>query len=1162
MSVIFQGFSHHDSAIREALRISRNIHKSDPHEITLKGTFVPIYVLFHHFSILGLIIMATFICEKHPPFRSVERQDFDEDSFVFTIILVITIGCFTWKENGSFMKDKYGDLNNYEQDDNLSETTSLGASSYGTSVGASSFGGSSFGGSTMSASVENINIQKKSMTSKGRVASGNTSINSTDLESLLEKDKSVASLDKDDASSLVASSVNSEDTLKTGQESDGGSDHLLEDILTSDNDDRDMESRELMDHEMMGVPTFAEEPDKDVLNLHQTLELKGALTLCYLVYQSANAGRAFESQHHNIGYSPDLGDVYNPYYNLSKVGTSAFLFLTGYGHTCYFLQREDYSFRRLLKILLRINLSALFLCLALDKSYIFYKACAVHTYFVFLVYVTICWRKSKNHTKFGLRIKMMIAALFVFLLWDCPLRLWPVHAIIFGRSQSSISGAQYGRLWEFYFQGHLHHWAPLIGMLFAVNKDVTSLTLRRLEKLGISIELLFKGIIGTTITFAFGLWYLGPFHAKKFMYNAINSYFGFLPILWYVFFRNSTVALRSSHSKLFKAIGMYSLELYMLHQHIFLSDESGSKLMVIPGYPACNILVITALLFSVARYLKTVTSVLISLLLSSSADKYAIWNSCALIGCLSFLYTIASLFDMFGINNPHVVATSTLICGLLLHQAIVDITSSSAKKGSSNKYSSRNSSIIDDSVTSKGIPTLIAAFGIAILCILWHLASVSGVASHSLPLPKACGEVANQGKWTIVPACSEFQKGINSRDFGSRTHSKTCEDIHQWGWVKNKYSSKCRFKFHEPIDAQTKLEGRNIMFLGDTVTRSVYFAFCRALGDQSAGNFDAELPLHSEITKSFGETKISFQWAPLTNDVLEKLKAIKPETDLVIAGSGALDKLHLWATEADRQSYENTVKQVAKDLQFLKDQSAPVVWIKPTAVNTKALPNEEKRTQMSETKIQEIREMQGKHGIYEAATFVLDAFSLTESQVERSFDGIHYPTQIYDVCAQIVMNTIDWLIPPSGKYYTPTSSFKPKPGSMANPALGLMVLCCFMIGLFFFDGYIGFSYLATALMQPTASPLPNKITLFYMSRDEQTKYSFVPQDVFQEVHRAHQSRRSKQRQDKIPKSDLPKKSRDRDQEDAGSILSSLSGGKSKYTVSSRRTFGLETINED
>ena len=82
-----------------------------------------------------------------------------------------------------------------------------------------------------------------------------------------------------------------------------------------------------------------------------------------------------------------------------------------------------------------------------------------------------------------------------------------------------------------------------------------------------------------------------------------------------------------------------------------------------------------------------------------------------------------------------------------------------------------------------------------------------------------------------------------------------------------------------------------------------------------------------------------------------------------------------------------------------------------------------------------------------------------------------------------------------------------------------------------------------------------------MSRDEQTKYSFVPQDVFQEVHRAHQSRRSKQRQDKIPKSDLPKTSRDREQ-DAGSILSSLSGGKSKYTVSSRRIFGLETINED
>ncbi len=36
----------------------------------------------------------------------------------------------------------------------------------------------------------------------------------------------------------------------------------------------------------------------------------------------------------------------------------------------------------------------------------------------------------------------------------------------------------------------------------------------------------------------------------------------------------------------------------------------------------------------------------------------------------------------------------------------------------------------------------------------------------------------------------------------------------------------------------------------------------------------------------------------------------------------------------------------------------------------------------------------------------------------------------------------------------------PEPGKMANPFLGLMMLCLSFIGLVFFDGFLGFSFLA------------------------------------------------------------------------------------------------------
>jgi len=226
------------------------------------------------------------------------------------------------------------------------------------------------------------------------------------------------------------------------------------------------------------------------------------------------------------------------------------------------------------------------------------------------------------------------------------------------------------------------------------------------------------------------------------------------------------------------------------------------------------------------------------------------------------------------------------------------------------------------------------------------------------------------------------------------------------------------------------------------------------------------------------------------------------------------------------------------------------------------LPNQEKRTQMSEIKIQEIRQMHDDLGINAAAAFVLDGLSLTKDQTERSFDGIHYPPQIYDVGAQILMNSLDWLVPTTERLY-PINEFKPNPGSMANPALGLMVLCCLIIGLLFFDGYLGFSYLASALMQPRTSPASKRFTEFYTSsKQEQSKYSFAPQDVYDDICQAYK-KESNERRDKIPKTEQPRTRRDANSTSSKNTSDSNNLQKDDgFSVSSKRTFGLKTINED
>ena len=59
-------------------------------------------------------------------------------------------------------------------------------------------------------------------------------------------------------------------------------------------------------------------------------------------------------------------------------------------------------------------------------------------------------------------------------------------------------------------------------------------------------------------------------------------------------------------------------------------------------------------------------------------------------------------------------------------------------------------------------------------------------------------------------------------------------------------------------------------------------------------------------------------------------------------------------------------------------------------------------------------------------------------------------------------NAFDWLLV---KKAPSESIVPPSPGAMANPFLGLMMLCFVFMGLVFFDGFMGFSYLASLFVR-------------------------------------------------------------------------------------------------
>jgi len=202
-------------------------------------------------------------------------------------------------------------------------------------------------------------------------------------------------------------------------------------------------------------------------------------------------------------------------------------------------------------------------------------------------------------------------------------------------------------------------------------------------------------------------------------------------------------------------------------------------------------------------------------------------------------------------------------------------------------------------------------------------------------------------------------------------------------------------------------------------------------------------------------------------DTLKKVGGDASRPDLVVVGGGAWDRLHRYNTTELRKDLQSGLKELTKEMVRLRESGVPVAWLVPTTINSWGLLTEEKRSNIREDQMAELRTLYKVAGIYESSSFVLDGPSFTRDRVAESYDGVHYPLTVYDAGAQILANAIDWLLPEKDIL----DPFSPRrPGAMANPFLGLMMLGFVFVSVFFFDGFVGLSYLA-AIFAPCMAPM-------------------------------------------------------------------------------------------
>lgn len=774
----------------------------------------------------------------------------------------------------------------------------------------------------------------------------------------------------------------------------------------------------------------------EILNRDQTEEWKGWMQFMFLLYHYYHAEEV---------------------YNAIRIMITCYVWMTGFGNFSFFYLKADFSSIRVMQMLWRLNFLVIFLCLTQGTTYILYYICLLHTYFFLMVYAVMRIRQDVNYTKWGIRIKLACLALLIYIIWDIDTPLFRiVHYPFLG--EKPMVGAGGGAMWEWYFRSSLDHWSTFLGMIFALNFPITSLFFRKLEAQPLKWHVLAKG---TMSIFFLGMgywWVTTPFMHGKLIYNQTNAYFGFIPLLVYIFFRNLTPTLRGYHLDLLHQIGKTTLETYLMQHHIWLTSDAKSLLTLIPGWPMMNYLVVTAIYFTLSRRLYQLTLFLRGMLLPNDRDK-CIRNLAAITSTIAGFVALAFVLQTLNLLHLPMIAGCSVVLGCILFQSVVGVTQRTAVSPVSSEQKPNDAA------------GLVFA-SVAVLCVglVWHHMVQVG-ASKIKPLEVGCHQFVNDGLWVPMDNCNEFSRGSAYREHSVMSLG-TCSGGTQtmaWGWKEPDPATHCRFARREPKALKKTLNHRKLVFVGDSGIRNLYHAVSSQMGVKGAGNVNTTIAKWSDQARTVAKTDLEFKWAPYATDQVKKLKELvagKSTIDTIIMGGGAWDRLHKYGSDADKNEFLGAVDELAKQIRNAREQGYPVVWTIPTIINSDALQTDEKRANIKEHQIEEIRQLYRNKKVNDAASFVLDGQAFSEGRSSESYDGVHYPFEVYEAGAQILFNAEDWLLPDrdTSDPFTP-----PHPGKMADPILGGMMLCFIVMGLFFFDGFMGVSYLAS-LFVPAVTP--------------------------------------------------------------------------------------------
>ena len=253
-------------------------------------------------------------------------------------------------------------------------------------------------------------------------------------------------------------------------------------------------------------------------------------------------------------------------YQLIRLMVASYLFMTGYGHTLYFLQKNDYSLKRVTNVLLRLNLLSCVLPYAMRTDYMFYYFAPLTSFWFLIVYLTMRFQHEKNSSTLFVLGKIAISLIFTLAFIHINGLLESIFAL-FGRTCNI-----HWSLHEFRFRVSLDMFIVHTGMLFALwqhHSYHNSQSLYPSQNRLLTLLSLF-----TILTYPILLHKL----PTKPISNFFHPFLSPLPVLAYAHLRTSTSFLRCSLSRASAGLGRCSLETFTLQFHIWLAADTKALL--------------------------------------------------------------------------------------------------------------------------------------------------------------------------------------------------------------------------------------------------------------------------------------------------------------------------------------------------------------------------------------------------------------------------------------------------------------------------------------------------------------------------------------------------------------------------------------------------------